>query len=68
MTPSQQIRNAIDRADQWRIDWSDDDMIVNLESIMNDLEESYDHIMGSLRDDYSFLLDAANDPKCVLHV
>lgn len=65
-TPSQRIRNAIDRADKWRIDWSDDDMITDLGNIMDDLAESYDLIMSDLRQDYEYVLVKADDARCVL--
>ena len=67
MTSTQALRAAIDRADKWNIDWSDDEMLQDLEQIMDDLEQSYVLVMDDLHQDYQYVADSAANPKCVLN-
>lgn len=67
MTPTQALRAAIDRAGKWNIDWSDDEMLQDLEQIMDDLEQGYVLVMDELHQDYQYVSGVAADTKCVLH-
>ena len=67
MTPTQALRAAIDRADKWNIDWSDDEMLQDLEQIMDDLEGSYLLVMNDLHQDYQYVSDIAANPNCVIN-